>query len=183
MEKCAFLCGVLRAPYVKKEDIISALSEKVFLTPPTHISEEIDFNFTDYYRREMGDGLKRFWAGFITKEKTFDQGHLAQLKNLTRSLEEKKFSHFVDGEKKFRVRKRTVNLDPGYLTPSKVVLASTKDFSHRIYLSDGIYGEVTLIFANGRFSPLGWTYPDYKTETFLNFAAKLRSDILISKSL
>jgi hypothetical protein len=71
---------------------------------------------------------------------------------------------------------RIVNIDPGYLNESRLVLASCKDFSHRIYLDKGVYAEVTMIYRGDGFQPLEWTYPDYQCPEALNFFSGLRSD-------
>ncbi|HET9942723.1 MAG TPA: DUF4416 family protein, partial [Terriglobia bacterium] len=71
--------------------------------------------------------------------------------------------------------KRPVNLDPGYLENSKIVLASTKNFYHRIYLGRGIFGEVTMHFRNGAFEFFQWTYPDYKSPEYQAFFMELRT--------
>jgi hypothetical protein len=68
-----------------------------------------------------------------------------------------------------------MNLDPGYIAPSKLVLASTKDYSHRIHLSDGIYAEVTLLYSRGRWKELEWTYPDYRTVAYHDFFTRVRT--------
>lgn len=73
---------------------------------------------------------------------------------------------------------RPMNLDPGYIAPSKLVLASTKDYSHRIYLDDGVYGEVTLLFQQGAWRQFEWTYPDYRTPAYHEFFARVRSRLL-----
>ena len=75
--------------------------------------------------------------------------------------------------------KRRVNLDPGYLTGAKLVLASAKDFAHRLFLSDGIYGDVQLQYARNRFNIQPWTYPDYQTETAIQFFEKIRQKYLV----
>lgn len=101
-----------------------------------------------YYREELGWPIFRrfvFYADLI------DEEDLPDIKLKTIALE----------SALSREGKRTVNLDPGYLTPAKVVLASTKDYSHRIYLRSGIYGEVTLVFRKGLFHPHLNTYRDY----------------------
>ena len=124
-------------------------------------SPVIPFTFTDYYSKEMGANLLRKWVGF---EKQASPEELSKTKVKTNTLEE-------------RVSKRgprEVNIDPGYITLSKVVLASTKDFSHRIYLSQGIYAEITLLFKQKEFVSLPWTYPDYKSETALKFFLGIR---------
>ncbi len=70
--------------------------------------------------------------------------------------------------------RRRVNLDPGYVDLAKLVLATTKDRQHRLYLGQGIYGEVTLRFTGGRFVPWEWTYPDYRTPEYLAFFDAVR---------
>ena len=67
-----------------------------------------------------------------------------------------------------------MNIDPGYLTLSKVVLLTTKDYTHRIYLAGGIYAEVTLRYKSGTFNPWDWTYPDYKTPEYVNIFNHIR---------
>jgi len=179
MEKAILIAGIIRNPEIKPEDIFRAL-KMAFGISPSHISREMDFGFTTYYEKEMGRNLKRSWAGFFVPGEFFDAGNLADFKNLARNTEEK-FT-YTDGAGIGAVaKKRRVNIDPGYLTPSKIVLASTKDFSHRIYLSNGIYGEVTLTFSDGKYSPLPWTYPDYKTDVFMEFAYLLRGLLVKGK--
>ncbi len=128
-------------------------------------SNIFDFNFTDYYEEEMGRGLKKL---FISFRNLIEREALADIKLLTTSLE-KKYSS--EGRRKY-------NLDPGYITLANIVLATTKDFSHRIYLRKGIYAEVTLIFRKGRFESLPWTYPDYKTEISDTFFSSARRILL-----
>jgi hypothetical protein len=108
---------------------------------------------TDYYREEMGTGLLRTFVFF---ERLLDPEQLSPVKNLT-NLIEKRFSHAASGN-------RRINIDPGYITEAKVVLASTKDFSHRVYIGRQIYAEVTLQFREqGRtFVALEHTYPDFR---------------------
>ena len=119
------------------------------------------FDFTDYYAPEMGENLLR---KFVSFKKAVEPERLAEIKIFTNKLEQR---FAVSG-------RRQINLDPGVLTPAKVILTSTKDFSHRIYLKSGIYAEVTLTFRKGRFEPLNWTYPDYRTENYQAFFQVLR---------
>jgi len=125
-------------------------------------SATIPFNFTRYYEKEMGGDLWRRWVAFkepLPEEaiKTIKLKVIQLETNLARP----------DGS-------RTVNLDPGYVTPSKLVLATRKDYSHRVYLGEGVFAEVTLIRKGGRFNPLDWTYPDYRTDHALRFFEQLR---------
>ena len=126
------------------------------------------FDFTDYYEAEMGPNLLRKFVGF---ERLINPKELASAKLFTNDLEERI-------SERFGGRRRLVNLDPGYISPSKLVLASTKDYSHRIYLGDGIFAEVTLHFANKRFNPWPWTYPDYKAGDYRRFFEAMRQQYL-----
>ncbi|MCX5777723.1 MAG: DUF4416 family protein [Elusimicrobia bacterium] len=124
-------------------------------------SEVVPFTFTDYYAPEMGDNLLRCWVSFPGLR---SPSCLAAVKRASNDIEQ---SCATDG-------KRRMNIDPGYVTPAKVVLASTKDYSHRIYLSDGIYAEVTMMFQKGSYVFLPWTYSDYQSKAALQFFNRIR---------
>ncbi len=124
-------------------------------------SEIFDFTHTDYYQKEMGLGLKK---EFISFEKLIEPESLSDIKIFTNQIEA---NHVKDN-------KRQVNIDPGYVDLAKLVLASTKDFTHRIYVGKGIYAEVTLFYQDKNFRAWPWTYPDYKTEISLSFFKKAR---------
>ncbi len=130
------------------------------------ISEKLPFNFTDYYKREMGENLFRH---FITFKDLIPMESLPDIKNETNRLEMKYASS--DGN-------RRLNIDPGYICPSHVILATTKGYTHRPYLRDGIYADLTLIFRNKSFRPLDWTYPDYRQESIIMLFNRLRRDYL-----
>ena len=132
-------------------------------------SDTIPFDFTDYYNREMGEGLLREWIFFDCRIR---QETIADIKHKTILIEEE-FS---------KNKKRNVNIDPGYITLSKVVLPTTKDCAHRIYLGNDIYAEVTLIFYKGEWQSQKWTYRDYKTETAISFFNECRQYILHDNS-
>jgi hypothetical protein len=135
-------------------------------------SEVLPFNFTDYYEKEMGPIILRKLLGF---RELILPDIIAAIKCETNSMEETLAS-------KLRAPvPRPVNLDPGYLGAGKVVLATTKDYSHRLYLTDGIYAEVTLHHSKGRWEPWPWTYPDYKTEAYIRFFARMRELLLAAK--
>jgi hypothetical protein len=140
------------------------------LGPVDAASDAMPFDFTDYYKDEMGPNLQRKFVAF---ENLINPKELVSSKLFTNELEEKI-------SERFGSERRLINLDPGYISLSKLVLASTKDYSHRIYLGDGIFAEVTLHYANKQFSPWPWTYPDYKTEPYRRFFEFLRSRYLDS---
>jgi hypothetical protein len=135
-------------------------------------SSIIPFDFTDYYEKEMGKDLKRCWL--VTKN-LIPLDRLAEIKNYARKIE---------GELLNEQQQRKINLDPGFLTLSNFVLATTKNYGHRIYLKDGIFAEVTLMYRNKSFQALEWTYPDYcNAIEFFNEVRKLYHDLLLEKKL
>ena len=121
----------------------------------------IPFLHTDYYEEEVGRNLERKFIGF---QKLISPENISRVKIVTNKIEKK----LSAGDK------RQVNLDPGYISASKLVLASTKNYSHRLYLKRGIYGEVTLSYRDKNFRPLPWTYPDYKTDKYLEVFGQIR---------
>lgn len=129
---------------------------KILFESPT-----FDWDYSEYYRAELGWPIKRsfiFFDGLINSET------LPDIKLLTREIER---SLSKDG-------RRAINIDPGYLTLSKVVLASTKNYSHRIYMGKGIFAEVTLIFRNKRYRPHLFTYRDYASDSYIDIFMKAR---------
>ncbi len=137
--------------------------------PPALTSEAFDFTETDYYCSTMGDGLNK---QFIACERLIDPGELAAIKCQSNEWEAE---YAAIGQ---HPEPRPLNLDPGYITPAKLVLASTKDHAHRLYLRDGIYAEVTLAFRAKRWQPLEWTYPDYRRDDFQQFFSACRDYLL-----
>lgn len=125
----------------------------------------IQFSWSDYYRDEMGSDLRKIYFNYIS---SFEREKLPSLKLFSNELEAE---FAVDG-------KRIVNIDPGYIARDKLVLATTKDFYHRVYLGNGIFGEVTLHYRRGRFRFFSWTYPDYKEENFFNYLEKARATLV-----
>jgi hypothetical protein len=125
------------------------------------VSSWMSFAYTSYYVPEMGFPLYR---RLLTFKNLVHQEELAGIKIATNRLEEK-FAH--EG-------KRRINIDPGYLLHERFVLASGKNFSHRIYIGLGIYADLTLIYQNGAFQRLPWTYPDYADRPILSFLEQVR---------
>lgn len=134
---------------------------------PLELASELwPFDSTDYYELEMGEGLQR---QFVSFEKMIDPGDLAHQKTLSNELERR-----IAYECGLPADRRPVNLDPGYLTLSKLVLATTKDYSHRLYLREGIYAESTLHYESGRWVAWPWTYPDYAEPRYHGFFESVR---------
>lgn len=121
--------------------------------------------FTEYYRDEMGHPLVRYFCSF---ERLISPQALAGAKRLSNRIETE-----LARRDEWPVA-RPVNLDPGYVAPSKLVLASTKDSAHRLYLGDGIWAELTLRFQGGDWAELDWTYPDYRTPEYREFFRRVR---------
>jgi hypothetical protein len=124
-------------------------------------SEILAFDYTDYYEKELGKGLNR---RFISFKKLLHPETLPEIKIATNRIE-KKLSV---------VLKRKINIDPGFLDLAKLILATTKDYKHRIYLKRGIFAEVTLFYEGKSFRAWEWTYPDYRTEKYLEIFNKIR---------
>jgi len=124
-------------------------------------SAALDFNYTGYYEDEMGTGLKR---KFISFRKLIPLSSLYSIKLYTNRLESRYLS----------ASDRKINIDPGYLDLAKLVLASTKDYAHRIYLRKGIFAEITLSYRDNSFSPNQWTYPDYRSAEYIGIFNQIR---------
>lgn len=129
--------------------------------PIDYKSPVLVFNYTDYYKKEMGANLKRV---FISFKKLIPPGKIAKIKLLANSIEEKLAKN----------NNRRINLDPGYVTDAKLILATTKDYFHRIYLTSGIYAEVTLKWRKNGFEPFEWTYPDYRSKEYIDIFNTIR---------
>jgi len=129
--------------------------------PIDYVSPQSPFYHTPYYEEEFGLGILRKFVAF---QRLIDPGRLAEIKLLTNALE----------QKWAKEGKRRINLDPGYISPSKLVLATTKNHGHRIYLGQGIYAEVTLVYHDKDYRPWPWTYPDYRTEAYLSILRTIR---------
>jgi hypothetical protein len=144
--------------------------------PIAQTSQPFEFNETDYYRPTMGSNLKKvFWAF----ERPIDPADLAAIKRLTITWEHDFAALVSRGEEVGDnaspiTESRPLNLDPGYLTSAKLVLASTKDHTHRIYLRDGIFAEITLFFRHGRWEHHEWTFPDYRRADYQAFFSQVR---------
>jgi hypothetical protein len=154
------ICGLLAAAPVWLERGREALSGRFGEIDAG--SEPVSFAFTDYYRDEMGASILR---QFISFRRLASPEDLAGIKRATNEMESRMSES----------GKRQVNLDPGYLDLSKLILATTKDATYRVYLGQGIHAQPTLFFRDGSFRPWEWTYPDYREESAIGFFNRVRS--------
>lgn len=135
--------------------------------PVDMISEWLKFAYTDYYYKEMGSPLYR--KVFVFKH-LIGQADLARIKETTNGIET---TYSCGG-------RRSVNIDPGYLVSSRFILATGKEYSHRIYIGRNIYADLTLMYSKKTgFQTLDWTYPDYASTSMLSFLSKVKIKYLI----
>ncbi len=147
----------------KQERMAAAASDLMkHFGPVDLISPLFPFDFTTYYEKEMGSGLLRRFFVFKT---LIGQENLAEIKLETNAIENR-FS--ADG-------RRQVNIDPGYLLMERLVLATGKNFAHRIYIGKCIYADLTLIYRKDGYQPLPWTYPDYAHDGVRRFLVLVRN--------
>lgn len=158
------ICGMITADtglFAQAETALTARFGVVDLR-----SDVLPFDFTTYYHKEIGSPLHRQFVAF---ERLIDPAILPDVKRWTNELEER-WAIVRDGQPH-----RRINLDPGYVTAAKLVLATTKDHAHRLYLRDGIFAEVTLTFRGKSFQSSDWTYPDYRTAEYIAFFNAVRA--------
>lgn len=152
--------------YAKSADIDRCIENLVTELGDIEISSSIfDFSYSDYYEIEMGSDLLRkivCFKNLISRDK------IVEIKILTNNIEDE-----------FRKeKKRTINIDPGYLSAEHIILATGKGFSHRPYLGKGVYADIALLYEGKRFKELEWTYPDYRDDNFKNFFYECRDRYL-----
>jgi len=149
---------------VSAEDIFQHGMEQVRLLfgETDFVSDRFPFGFTDYYEAEMGRGLFRHFVAF---KDLIPIPRLPDIKISTNYLEDR-----LAGPG----GRRRINIDPGYLCLHHVILATTKGYTHRPYLRDGIYADLTLIYRDKSFQALEWTYPDYGQEDAILLFNQLR---------
>ncbi len=162
------------APPMPAKLVIGLFTRHVHLTKPLIeqvnerfgpidlISPWFEFNQTRYYEPEMGAGLRR---RMIALSPLIQQDQLPAVKLQTNALESR---YTADGN-------RQVNIDPGYLLSERFVLATGKNFTHRIYIGSQIYADLTLIYQKGDFQALPWTYPDYAGQDIKAFLKRVRN--------
>ncbi len=155
--------GLFTKHYHLLQPVVEQMNEK--FGPIELISPWFEFNWTDYYEPEMGRGLFRRMTAFCP---LINQEDLPDIKHQTNKLEEQ---YAVDGN-------RRINIDPGYLLAERFVLATGKNYTHRIYIGKHVYADLTLIYQAGKFQPLPWTYPDYAETSMQTFLTRVRNKYL-----
>ena len=163
-DEVKLICGMISTRDQWLDRAAETLSEA--FGPVDLTSETMPFDMTHYYDEQMGRPLLRRFVSFA---RPVSPAVLADVKLRTNDIE----AAFAERAGKNGPR-RPINLDPGYIEPSKLVLASMKNFSHRIYLGRGVYAEITLMYRKGRWEALEWTFPDYASGRYDAFLTAAR---------
>lgn len=160
------ICGIIAA----EQDVFEAAEERMVRAygELEHRSELFVFDFTDYYAKQMGEGLRRRFLSFVP---LISPERLGEIKLETNAMEE---SMRIDAGS----IRRLINLDPGYLTASALIMATAKDFAHRIPLQKGIYAHLEFLFGRKDIRLLEWTYPDFRTSGYQAFFQRVRLNYL-----
>jgi hypothetical protein len=156
------ISGLLFAELEVRDRALEVLCEH--FGPPDFLSETQLFVYTAYYDREMGTNIQRQVCSFL---------HLVPMESLP---DIKLFTNRLEVQLS-RNGKRQINIDPGFLSEERVILATGKNYTHRIYLRNGIYADLTLLYQKGAYQKLPWTYPDYQEPTLLHFFCVLREKL------
>jgi hypothetical protein len=162
-----YVCGILSSEPRFFETAAADLAG--LFGPVERRSPRYDFDGTDYYAAEMGGGpLRREFLSFRDLDAP---DRLAEFKLATNGLED-------ELRRAAGVPFRAVNLDPGYLTASALVMATAKNFAHRVPLARGIYAHLELLFGREGIRTLDWTYPDMRRAECRDFFLAVRGDLL-----
>ena len=145
------------------KEVISKFGSADFL------SDIWPFTMTDYYKHETGDNILK---QFVSIESLIHPGKLAKIKHRTNRIEKRL------AKKTRQPLPRPVNIDPGIIEPSKLILATTKNFAHRVYIGRKMYAEVTLMYSKGTWQDLPYTFADYKQQCYQNFLSKVRTKLV-----
>ncbi len=160
-EKVKFICSFIYGDLPNYKKTLKILESK--FGQIDFKSDELSFDHTKYYAPEMGESLKRT---FISFKKLYSCEEFIKIKVFCVKLE-RRFS---------KSNNRTVNIDPGYINLARVVLLTTKDFAHRIYLGKSVFAEVTLQYIGDQYKDLSWTFPDYRTPKYKEILTVIRNN-------
>jgi hypothetical protein len=156
------ICGLISgnpSVFAAVQDALSRLFGSIDSESPF-----FDFSLTDYYEKQMGPGLRRKFMSF---ERLIPPESLSEIKLRTNALEEEMQSELQE------VR-RVVNIDPGYLDSASLIMATAKDFAHRVPLRNGIYAHLELLFGKDTVRCLDWTYPDFRSSQYHDWLLSVR---------
>ncbi len=166
-DRVKLIIGILAADKRCLEAATEALGEKFGAFDFS--SDVWPFTQTDYYREQTGTNILR---QFVSIERTISPGRLAKMKHKTNKIEQVLAEELKVG------LPRPVNLDPGIISPANLVLATTKNFAHRIYIGKKMFAEVTLTYENRMWKTFEYTFPDYRQECYFEFFDKVRNRLL-----
>lgn len=156
------ICGII-APkertILRAEEMLTLMYGCIDLTSPI-----FSFDFTDYYEKQMGKDLRR---KFLSFGELIEPERLGTIKLETNRLEK-------EIQEEFHAKHRTVNIDPGYLTPASLIMATAKNFAHRVPLKNGIYAHLEFLFGRDEVRSLDWTYPDFNNKGYQEFFLEVR---------
>jgi hypothetical protein len=167
------IVGILAADGECLQKAVEAVAKE--FGPADLVSDVWPFDKTDYYKEQTGENILR---QFVSIEKLIDPGELAAIKHKTNAMEQELAERLRGSKPHPTSVPRPVNLDPGTIEPSKLVLATTKNYSHRIYIGNEMYAEVTLMYDKGAWTVLPYTYPDYRQPHYWEFFEKVRKKLL-----
>ncbi len=165
-EPVKLLIGILACSQAAMEAAVELIAEKfgaIDMQSPVW-----PFTQTRYYEKETGSEILK---KFVTIENLICPGRLAAVKIKTNKLEAKLAKNLK------LTLPRPVNIDPGYIEPSKLVLASAKNFAHRIYIGRKIWAEVTLCYNRGQWTPFSYTFPDHRENRYHGFFSDVRKKL------
>lgn len=165
-EQAKLILGLLYRDRTVRDEALGPLFQQ--FGPPDFLTEPQNFIYTEYYDEEMGSGILRQVCSLLQLVRP---DSLPDIKLFTNRLETQ-FS--LDG-------KRQINIDPGILSEERLILATGKNYSHRVYLRSGIYADLTLVYQKGAYQSLPWTYPDYQEPVLLHFLGVLRQKLWIQR--
>jgi len=162
-EPVKLICSLFSAEEDLIHWVIGELEE--FLGPVDWKSPPLFFDKSRFYEPEMGWPLHR---RFVSFRDLIGPGQIVDIKLKTNEIEAR---YSLKG-------RRRINIDPGYVAPERFILATGKNYTHRIYLDRGIYADLTLIYRKGSYRPLEWTYPDYASLEFIRLFNEIRMNYM-----
>ena len=161
------IIGILAADQTALAAAIESINNHI---GPIDLASDVwPFTQTDYYKNETGPNILR---QFVAIDSLLDPGNLADIKHATNLIEQRLACSLKSPHP------RPVNLDPGIIEPSKLVLATTKNYSHRVYIGNKMFAEVTLIYEKNAWRHFDYTYPDYREPRYHDFFSKVRNRLM-----